>query len=344
MDCSEFDGQVVRLQNIKDIADEFVRVRLSAIEPLNLKVFDFDHDLTFMVLFMSPDEQIFSRFGGRCEKGPDERQSLAGLRYTMESVLAEHKSKSPRFAPSQNGKPFYIREIAPPRGLGRCIHCHQAKEVIYDKLDREGKWDIDMAFRYPLPENLGIKLEVDRGNVVKEIESDSPAKEGGLRSGDVIASLNRVPIHAEGDVRFALDPAPKRGSIPVTWLRNDRTMSGHIDLQDRWRRTDISWRPSLQNFIATSRIYGKDLTSDERTQLGLNAEQLAFRQKSSVPASAKNAGIREGDIILGFDDAELRMTAYDFLLFVRSNYVKGEVVRVNVLRKGKKLRLPMKLD
>lgn len=344
MDCSEFDGQVVRLQNIKDIADKFIRVRLTAIEPLNLKVFDFDHDLTFMVLFMSPDEKIFSRYGGRCEKGPDERQSLAGLKYTMESVLAEHKSKFPRFAPSQDGKPFYIREIAPPRGLGRCIHCHQAKEVIYDKLDREGKWDIDMAFRYPLPENLGINLEVDRGNVVKEIEADSPAKEEGIRSGDVITSLNRVPIHAEGDVRYALDPAPKRGSIPVRWQRNDKMMSGNINLPDRWRRTDISWRPSLQNFVATARIYGKDLTPEERTQLGLTAKQLAFRQKASVPALAKTAGIREGDIILGFDDVELNMTAYDFLLYVRSNYVKREFVHVNVLRKGKKLRLPMKLD
>jgi serine protease Do len=344
VDCNEFDGQVVRLENIKDIADEFVLTRLTEIESLNLKVFDFDYDLTFMVFFMSADEKILSRYGGRCEKGPDGRQSLAGLRYTMQSVLAEWKSQAPRFAQSDGGKPFYIREIAPPRGLGRCIHCHQAKEVIYDRLDRDGKWNIDLAFRYPLPENLGLQLDVDRSNVVKEVKPDTPAAKTGINPGDVITSLNQIAIHSEGDVRYSLDQSPKSGSIPVTWTRNNKPMSGSIDLPDRWRRTDISWRPSLQNFVATARIFGKDLESNERKELGLSDQQLAFRQKSDVPESAKKAGIREGDIILGFDDLKLEMTAYDFLLYVRSNYVKGETVKVNVLRGSKKLRLRMTLD
>jgi serine protease Do len=321
-----------------------VLTRLTEIESLNLKVFDFDYDLTFMVFFMSADEKILSRYGGRCEKGPDERQSLAGLRYTMESVLAEWKSQAPRFAHSPEGDPFFIREIAPPRGLGRCIHCHQAKEVIYDRLDRDGKWNIDLAFRYPLPENLGLQLDVDRSNVVKEVQPESPAGKTGINPGDIITSLNQLAIHAEGDVRYSLDQAPKNGSIQVTWTRNDRPMSGNIGLPDRWRRTDISWRPSLQNFVATARIFGDDLDADERKELGLSDQQLAFRQKADVPDSAKKAGIREGDIILGLDDLELEMTAYDFLLYVRSNYVKGETVRVNVLRRGKKLRLPMTLD
>ena len=120
--------------------------------------------------------------------------------------------------------------------------------------------------------------------------------------------------------------------------------SAKLTLRDRWKRTDISWRPSLQNFVATCRIYGKDLTESERGDLGLTKTQLAFRQKSHVPAAAKKAGIREGDVILGFDDHELDMTAYDFLLYVRSNYLKGETVRVNVIRNGRKLRLTMKLD
>ncbi len=214
MDCSEFDGQVVRLENIKDIANEFVLTRLTEIESLNLKVFDFDYDLTFMVFFMNADEKVLSRYGGRCEKGPDERQSLAGLRYTMESVMAEWKSQAPRFAQMSGGKPFFVRDIAPPRGLGRCIHCHQAKEVIYDRLDRDGKWNIDLAFRYPLPEKLGLQLEVDRSNVVKDVQPDSPAGNAGINPGDVINSLNQFPIHAEGDVRYSLDQSPKDRSDP----------------------------------------------------------------------------------------------------------------------------------
>jgi len=317
---------------------------LAAIEPLDLKVFDFDYDLTFCILFLSPDEKVYSRYGGRCEKGADKRQSLAGLRYTMESVLSEHRSRTPRFTPRESGKPFYIRDIAPPRGLGRCIHCHQAKEVIYDRMDREGKWNLDMAFRYPLPDNLGFVLDVDRSNIVKEVNRVSPAANAGIQPGDEITTLNRVPIHSFGDAGFALDGAPKRGSITVSWQRGDREMSGKITLPDRWRRTDISWRPSLQGFVASPRVYGKDMTREERKKHGLSETQLAFWQAPNVHSQAAEAGIQPGDLILGFDDETLELDAYRFLLYVRSKYVKGETVTVNVIRNDRRLRLPMKLQ
>lgn len=344
MDCSQFDEQVVRLEKLKDIADEFIRVRLAAIEPLDLKIFDFDHDLTFMVLFMNAEQQVYARYGGRCEQGPDARQSLEGLRSTMESVLTECRSESARMSPMQNGKPFFVREIAPSRGLGRCIHCHQAKEVVYDDLDRKGKWNTDLAFRYPLPENLGLKLDVDRSHTVTEVAAGSPADTAGIMTGDRLLNVNQVPVHSEADVRFALDRAPKRGSILMTWHRDGVQHSGPLLLPDRWKRTDISWRPSLQKFVATCRIFGKDLTIRERKDLGLTETQLAFRQKSNVPTAAKKAGIREGDVILGFNDTDLDMTAYDFLLHVRGNYLKGETVKVNLIRNGRRLRLTMKLD
>ena len=319
-------------------------MRLAEIESSNLKVFEFDYDLTFMVFFLSPDEKVYARYGGRCEQGPDERMSLAGLLYTMQSVLAEHTSDRPRYAATETGKPFFIREIAPPRGLGRCIHCHQAKEVIYNKLDQEGKWNIDLAFRYPLPDNLGLKLEVDRGNIAEDVVPDSPAAMAGLQKGDLISTLNNVPIHSFGDAQFALDRAPKKGSIEVSWKRSGRDLRGKVELPDRWRRTDISWRPSLQNFVASARVYGKDLTADEKESLGLSTEGLAFRQKDNVPDQARKAGVRPGDIIVGVDNRKLEMTAYQFLTYVRGSYVKGETLTLNLIRNGKRLNLPMRLE
>jgi len=319
-------------------------VRLAEIESSNLKLFEFDYDLTFMVFFLSPDEKVYARYGGRCEQGPDERMSLAGLRYTMQSVLAEHAADQPRIAATETGKPFFIREIAPPSGLGRCIHCHQAKEVIYNKLDLEGKWNIDLAFRYPLPDNLGLTLEVDRGNIAEDVAPDSPAARAGLQKGDLISTLNSVPIHSFGDAQFALDRAPKKGLIEVSWIRSGRDLRGKIELPDRWRRTDISWRPSLQNFVASARVYGNDLSGDEKVSLGLSTEGLAFRQKDNVPDQARKAGVRPGDIIFGVDNRKLEMTAYQFLTYVRGNYVKGETLTLNLIRDGKRLNLSMRLE
>lgn len=331
------------MQKIQDVADDFVRVRLARIEESNLNVFEFDYDLTFMIFFLSPDERVYARYGGRCEKGPDARQSLAGLRYTMESVLREHRSNNARYAPMKTGDAFYIREIA-PAGLGSCIHCHQAKEVIYDRLYREGKWNTDLAFRYPPPDNLGLTLDVDRGNVVAQVVKGSPADKAGIQKHDVLRMLNDVPIHSFGDAQFALDRAPKTGFVEASWRRGDREMRGKIELPVRWRRTDVSWRASLQNFIASARVYGKDLSAEEKAALRLPAAQLAFRQNKTVTEQARKAGVRPGDVIIGVDDRALDMDAYNFLLYVRTNYVKGEIVTLNVIRDGRRLNIPMLLE
>ena len=64
------------------------------------------------------------------------------------------------------------------------MHCHQVKERLNANLKRTGKWTRDLAWRYPLPENLGITLDVDRGNIVKKITVKSPAAAAGVRVGD----------------------------------------------------------------------------------------------------------------------------------------------------------------
>ena len=53
--------------------------------------------------------------------------------------------------------------------------------------------------------------------------------------------------------------------------------------------------------------------------------------------------VSEGDIILGFDDLELEMTAYDFLGYVRRNYLVGDSVTINLIRDGRQLQLPFVL-
>ena len=297
-----------------------------------------------MIFFLSPDGKIYARYGGRSEESPDGRQSLAGLRYTMESVLAEHESESARFAPTRTGDPIYIRELAAGRRLGGCIHCHQAKELLNNQIRQHGEWTTDHAFRYPLPDNLGLLMEVDRGNVVDEIVADSPAADLGLHTGDVIERLNGVPVHSQGDIQFALDRAPRAGEIDLAWRRGDSLSQATIDLPEDWRRTNIRWRTSLQYLIPSARVYGENLTAEERETLGLSPNQLAFWQNDTVSEQARNAGIRGGDIILGINDEPLEMRVYDFVKWFRGRYVKGEVVVVNAIRDGERLELPMELQ
>jgi S1-C subfamily serine protease len=151
--------------------------------------------------------------------------------------------------------------------------------------------------------------------------------------------LNGVPIHSFADTQFALDLAPKTGSVAAAWRRDGKVEEGTLALPDGWRKTDISWRPSMRGLVPSARLYGTDLTAEEKQAVGLSARQLAFRQKDSVPAQAQAAGVRGGDIILGVDDGSLETDVDGFLKYVRSNYLVGDRVTVNVLRDGKRVNL-----
>lgn len=344
MDCQEFDEQVVRLEQIEDIADEFVRVRLARIEDVDLRLFEFDLDLTFMVFFLNADEQVYGRFGGRVSEDAESRQSLAGLRYAMQAALDSHQSGavSPALQKRGTSKDFWT--LPATSGNAGCVHCHQAKEILYDDLKQTGQWSQDLAWRYPPPDNLGFILDVDRGNVVSQVDPYSSAAETGLKSGDVVEELNGLPVRSFADAQFALDRAPKSGSLPIAWKRGEESLIGNLSLSAGWRKTDISWRPSLAGMIATAPVNGEDLTLAERNAYGLAPKQLAFRQKSKVGTVARSAGILAGDIVIGFDGQTLESDAYQFQDYVRCNYVSGDIVTVELIRQGKRLRVSMILE
>jgi predicted metalloprotease with PDZ domain len=295
-----------------------------------------------MVFFLNADGKVYARYGGRDGTSPDARQSLDGLHYTMSSVLEMHQRADREYAPRIEGPPRYVRQIARERQRG-CTHCHQVKEALDEQLRRTGKWQRELAWRYPLPDNLGLILDVNRGNVVQRVTPASPAAQTGLRPGDRLQRLHGVPIHSWGDAQFALDRAPTQGTIAITWMREGTTATALLSLPAGWRKTDIAWRPSLQHLVPSMPLYGIDLTAEEKKTLGLSPKQMAFRQKNEVNSRAKTAGIRGGDIILGVDGKQIAGMDADLHYFVRREYLVGDRVLVNVLRDGQRLNVPLTL-
>jgi len=296
-----------------------------------------------MIFFLNAGEHIYSRYGGRDGKNPDGRQSLAGLRYAMQAALDTHRSMTQKPIPRAKENTRTVRDLFGGKTGGGCIHCHQVKERQLAELKRKDLWNRDHLWRYPLPDNLGLILNVDRGDVVERVEPDSPAARAGLQPGDVIHAIGGQTVHSFTDAQFALDKAPKTGAIEVAWRRGDKTRKIALALHEGWRKTDLSWRRSVQWVVPSPRVFGRDLKPEERQARGLSAKQLAFWQLYPVSSAAKSAGVREKDIILGFDGKKLEMTAYEFLAYVRSNYLVGDKVTIDVLRGDKRLSLPMQL-
>jgi serine protease Do len=83
-----------------------------------------------------------------------------------------------------------------------------------------------------IAENLGLDRGV-RGVVVTEVEPDGPAAEAGLRRGDVIAEVNRRPVHNAGQYEKAIGMSGKGKSVLFLVRRGDNTIFLAIRPTDR---------------------------------------------------------------------------------------------------------------
>jgi hypothetical protein len=327
------------------VAKEFVLVRLTRMRGVDLDLFDFDYDLTWMSFFLNADGVVYGRYGGRDAESADSRVSLAGLRYAMKAALARHRRGETERPRTRTEPPRTVEQYSAARRLPAraCVHCHQVYDLRRESLQAAGKWRLDEVWVYPLPENIGLTLEVDRGDVVARVAADSAADRAGIRAGDRLLTINSQSIASFADVQYALHYAPVAGSLTIAWQHNGETKKGRLMLAAGWRKTDISWRWSLRGLDPSPWVHGYDLSTEEKKTLGLSAKRLALRQGPFVSEPAAQAGIRQNDIIIGVDGKMLEMTERQFGAYIRLNYKVGDRITYNVLRKGERRDMVLRL-
>jgi predicted metalloprotease with PDZ domain len=311
---------------------------------VNLDVFAFDYDLTWAAFFLSADETIYGRFGGRDGGSADKYLTLPGLKHALRAALAAHKKANA--GPAAEPKAARtVEQYAAAKRLkpNACIHCHQAYDFRREELKAAKKWALDEVWVYPPPQNVGLAVEPDRGDRVASVLDGSAAAKAGLRAGDVLKAVNGVPVASFADIQYALHRAPAAGRVAVAWERGGKEQGGELALAAGWRKTDISWRESMWGLEPPACVHGKDLGADDRKRLGLSEKALAFRQANFVPPAAEAAGVRQGDVIVGIDDKPLEMTMHQFNAYVRLNYKVGDKVVYNILRDGKRLNITVTL-
>lgn len=310
----------------------------------DLSLFEFDYDCAWYGFFLSADEVIYGRYGGRDAKGDDGRISMAGLKYAAEKALAQHKARAGEKPPSR-GKPVFVENFAAAKARKRqeCIHCHQVNEFRRADEKAAGTWSRDSLWVYPLPENVGITLEIDRGDVVQAIASNSPAAKAGIKTGDLVTKLNGYPVASFADAQYALHKGPKCGTISIEWKRGGDAMTGKLDVAEGWRKTNITWRSSLLDILPSLPVSGDDLTASEKKALGLPESRAAFRQDKFVHSTLKAVGLQKDDVIVGLDGKGIDGTMDDYLGFVRREHLVGDVVALNILRDGKPMDIKLTL-
>jgi hypothetical protein len=309
---------------------------------VNVSLFHFDHDLSWAAFFLNADEQIYGRFGGRDGGSADRYLTLAGLKYALREAIAAHKRRPAKRTDSELVERKAPEEYPAGKRLRQnaCIHCHQVYDFQRDELRAAGTWSVENIWKLlpPQPEALGFKLDPDQGNRLAGVHQDSAAARAGLKAGDLLETVNSLPVFSFADVQFALQRATTN-TIAVSWKRQGQERHSELSCPPDWRQSDISWRSFMWGLEPDPGLYGRDLSSDEKKELGLSDRAMAFCQSEFVSPAARRAGVRAGDIILGIDNLRPEMTMLQFNAWVRLNRKTGDTVSFAILRDKMRMKL-----
>jgi hypothetical protein len=150
-----------------------------------------------------------------------------------------------------------------------------------------------------------------------------------------------MPVASFADATYALHRAPQSGEVTITWRSEGKEKSGKLELQEGWRKTDLSWRPSMFEFVPKLQLSGNDLSEDEKKTLGLTAKQFAMRHDKFVHSTLKAVGVKENDILVGLDGRKLEGTTKQIQALVKKSYLAGDKIRLNLIREEKPLDLEL---
>src|SRR5262245_2732825 len=159
---------------------------------VNINLFQFDYDLTWMAFFMDAENHFYARYGGREDGSAESHLTKASLLKVMAEVLKLHEQgqvlsdgSEPAAEPVRTPEDIapLARELKRNPG-GECIHCHQVKGGELQRLREEGKFSRGLVFTYPMPRVVGIEVDPDDQCAVRAVRAASPAAAAGVLPGD----------------------------------------------------------------------------------------------------------------------------------------------------------------
>lgn len=347
-----FDKQVASREDadLAAVMDKFVCVRIIQAYGMDLSFFQFDYDLNMSVVLMNADRVIYGRYCSKQgEKGKAERVSVEGLRKALEAALKFHKGypgnkaefagkigapstyKTPEVIPDMKNRPNAV----PADGTRqKCIHCHMIREAEMWTLRTAGKPVPDeLLWAYPMPDAVGLSLDLKECATVKSVAAGSPAEKGGFKEGDAIRKLGGQPILSVADVQWVLHNAKTPATLEAEVDRGGKAAKATIALAEGWRRKeDWTWR--VQVWPIRHRLLGVsplEVVDGEGLNLKVNKFPPDFvKDKNKDGAKV----FQKDDVIVGVDDRKDVATESQLLAYLMGKKA-GSSAEFSILRSGK---------
>jgi hypothetical protein len=335
-------------KSILAMADQFVFLRIVRMNGVDLNLFRFDYDLTWMAFFLNADGKVYARYGGRDEDSAESRISRQGLLHAMHEVLRIHKEQrgqklsAPQIISSRRPEDLRMLRGFGGKGANGCIHCHQVNEALIDPVwaKEDPPKDLRRAsfYSFPLPESVGLQPDLVLGSRIRSVIPNSPADRAGLKKDDLLRTIQGQSVVTSFDIQDALNGVQADNRLSMVVDRAGRQLRFDLHLPPDWRRRDVSWRKSLQNAQPSLGFNGEDLSVPAKADLKVPPGDLAYHLLfvSAQGAFAK-AGLKFGDVIVGVD-GKRRIPYRHFRAYFALEHKPGDAIGLIYLRTGREYK------
>ncbi len=328
---------------------------------VNINLYQFDYDLTFAALLMNADGTVYHRYGTRIADDASSRLSMKAFSRLLLDSLEDHREYMKNPSPPPPKRPLVIEEI--PSMAKRlkqkqkidCFHCHMVYDSFREDARAARKWSNTEIWKWPLPDQVGLLMDVEDPSVVQKVKSSSAAYRAKIRSKDRILYMENQRVRTHSDIQWVLQNASSKAtSLRVVVERKGKEKELKLRLRKGWKVSNpetVSWRPTVWGYRPAPGFGGPQLKENELSKLGLAKNRWAFRitylvtwgKNKKDGQNAMQAGLRRGDIILSVAGKSDFISVAHFHSWFRLTRKVGTRVEIRGLRNGKPKRFILKV-
>ncbi len=191
-----------------------------------------------------------------------------------------------------------------------------------------------------LAESFG--MERPHGALIARVLPDSPAEAGGFEVGDVVIRFNKKEIGFSSDLPPLVGSSNIGSSIPVEIIRRGKTRTLNVSIEKLPEEGQLKLAAgNEQNTPAANRLNVLVKTPDEseRKKYQLGNHGVIVQQVND--GVARNAGIRQGDVILLLNNIKIKDASH-FTTLLRDLPDKKSIP-VLIQRRGNPVFLALKM-
>ncbi|HEK86050.1 MAG TPA: DegQ family serine endoprotease [Candidatus Aminicenantes bacterium] len=140
-----------------------------------------------------------------------------------------------------------------------------------------------------------LKLSVDKGVIISQVEPDSPADKAGLKKYDVIIEINGQKVESWKDLRFKVADIQPGNVVTIKIIRDGKEMTVKATIDE------LEPQPSEKKEEKVDKDVGLSLTAltpSLARRYGLSTSEGLLVTEVKDYSEAAKAGLQPGDIIL----------------------------------------------